>query len=732
MSFREHWPTWLPVALAGVSLHLSAFGSLVDRGVEALRRGDLETAVRVLNKAVRDQPANAHASKLLGIAYSRQQRDQAAEESFRRACESNPREENACYFLGRAYYYANRFEKSLATLQAALSAEASDRALTMVGIAEAFEALGNTGEAERVYKDAAASGGSRALVAYGMFLFHQGRGSQSVPLLRQAGAKKELALVRRSLEAGSIESSRALTPSAVRFTPRPLPMLVRNGAAGDKHQVETMLAGVAAFDYDNDGWPDIFIANGATLPHLLKSDSSFYNRLFHNNRDGTFTDVTARAGLAGAGFSMGVAAADYDNDGFTDLFVTGVRSNTLYHNNGDGTFTDVTAPAGIAQDGLWSVAAGWFDYDNDGLLDLFVVRYVKWSPHNEPWCGLETPGYRTYCHPRFYSPLANVLYHNEGNGHFRDVSQESGIGRYPGKGMGVAFGDYDGDGLLDVFVANDTVRNYLFHNDGHGHFSEAGVEAGVSYAEDGKETSSMGVDFRDYDNDGREDLFITTLSNERFSLFRNAGPALFANTTAPSRISSASLPWSGWSTGMFDFNNDGFKDVFVAAGHAMDNAELTTSRVSRQPNLLFLNRGDGTFQLQELPGAAFHRGAAFGDFNRDGRMDVVVTRLNESPVVLWNGSANTGHWIDLRLEGRRSNRDGIGAMVHVSTGSGEQWNRVTTSVGFASSSDRTVHFGLGNDDRIATLEIRWPSGTHQVLHDLAVDRLMVVREPDRD
>ncbi|HXI38743.1 MAG TPA: FG-GAP-like repeat-containing protein [Bryobacteraceae bacterium] len=732
MAFSRQWRSLSAAAFfLCAPLLLPDPGSLVHRGAEALHRGDLVTAVRVLSEAVREQPANAHALKLLGIAYSRQQRDQSAQDSFERACESDPREQNACYFLGRAYYYVNRFEDSLATLQAALRTRASDRNLTLAGIAEAFEALGRTSEAERTYKDAAASGNSQALVAYGMFLFHQGRGSQSLPLLRQAGAKKELALVTRSLEAGSNEPFREFSPSQVRFKAQTLPMVVRNGAEGDKQQVETMLAGVAVFDYDKDGWPDIFVANGAHLPDLVKSNSSFHNRLFRNNHDGTFSDVTERAGLSGAGYSMGAAAADYDNDGWTDLFVTGVRSNTLYHNNGDGTFTDVTAQAGIAQDGLWSVAAGWFDYDNDGRLDLLVVRYVNWSPENESRCGLEKPGYRTYCHPRFYAPLPNALYHNEGNGRFRDVSQESGIGRYPGKGMGVAFGDYDGDGLLDVFVANDTVRNYLFHNDGRGHFSEVGAEAGVSYAENGNETSSMGVDFRDYDNDGREDLFVTTLSNERFSLFRNIG-SLFANTTAPSRISSESLPWSGWSTGMFDFNNDGFKDIFVAGGHAMDNAELTTSRASRQPNLLFLNQGNGTFQLLQLPGAAFHRGAAFGDFNRDGRMDVVVTRLNESPVVLQNVSAKTGHWIEVRLDGRRSNRDGIGALLHVSTVSGEQWNRVTTSVGYASSSDRTVHFGLGDDDRVATLEIRWPSGVRQVLHGLAADRLLVVPEPDRE
>ena len=711
------------------SLGLTAPASLINRGEEALRRGELVTAVRVLSEAVRERPSNAHAYKLLGIAYSLQGRDRAAEDSFGRACESDPREENACYFLGRAYYYANRFEASLSTLQATLGTGASDRNLTLVGIAEAFEALGRTTDAERAYREASASGTARALVAYGMFLFHQGRGHEGIPLLRQAGAKEELALVTRAFEAAPIRDSQAFSPSQVRFASEPLSMVVRNGAAGDKHQVETMLAGVAVFDYDNDGWPDIFIANGARLPDLVKSDSSFHNRLFHNNHDGTFTDVTEHAGLAGAGYSMGVAAADYDNDGWTDLFVTGVRSNTLYHNNGDGTFSDVTDRAGIPHDGLWAVGAGWFDYDNDGLLDLFIVRYVNWSPENEPWCGLEKPGYRTYCHPKFYAPLANSLYHNEGNGRFRDVSQESGIAQYPGKGMGVAFGDYDGDGLLDVFVANDTVRNFLFHNDGRGHFSEVGVHTGVSYAEDGRESSSMGVDFRDYDNDGREDLFVTTLSNERFLLFRNMGPALFASTAAPSRISSQSLPWSGWGTGMFDFNNDGYKDIFVAGGHAMDNADLTTSRASRQPNLMFLNCGNGTFQMHELPGAAFHRGAAFGDFDRDGRMDVVVTRLNESPIVLRNVSSNTGQWIELRLEGTRSNRDGIGSLVHVVTASGEQWNRVTTSVGYASSSDRVVHFGLGNAERVAVLEILWPSGVHQVLHDLAVDRMLAVREP---
>lgn len=445
-------------------------------------------------------------------------------------------------------------------------------------------------------------------------------------------------------------------------------------------------------------------------------------------RQATRRDVTEKAGVTGTGYSMGVAAADYDNDGWVDLFVTGVRGNTLYHNRGDGTFEDVTTRAGLASDGRWSIAAGWFDYDNDGLLDLFVVRYCVWDPSNEPYCGLPRPGYRTYCHPEYYAPLPNALYHNEENGRFRDVSQESGIGAHLGKGMGVVFGDYDGDGRLDVFVANDTVPNFLFHNEGNGKFRDVALMAGVAYNPDGSATSSMGADFRDYDNDGREDLFITDLTNERFSLFRNVAKGQFLDMSGVSRIAAASLPWSGWSTGMVDLNNDGLKDIFVAGGNVNDNVELTSSRTSRQPKLAFVNRGDGRFDIQLLPEPALHRGAAFGDFNRDGQMDVVVTRLNESPLVLRNVTAGAGHWLAIQLRGHRSNRDGIGARVHLIAPSGEQWNRATTSVGYAGSTDRIVHFGLGKDTRVTRLEVEWPSGTRQVLHDIDADRYLSIEE----
>jgi Tfp pilus assembly protein PilF len=701
--------------------------SALERGAEALRRQDLKAAETALRQAVREQPRNARAQKLLGVVYSAQERLELAEQPLRLACTLDPREENACYYLGRLYYTLDRYPDSRKALETALHYGAGERGRLLDGLALSLEALGDTAAAERSYKAASETGYRQALIDYGMFLFHHGRGPESLPYLKRANAN-ELGRVRRALENAPPGVTAEAAAPPVEFTAQPLPMVVKNGASGNKHQVETMLAGVAIFDYDNDGWPDIFVANGASLPSLQKTDASFYDRLFHNNHDGTFTDVTDKAGVSGSGYSMGVAAADFDNDGWVDLFVTGVRKNILYRNRGDGTFEDVTERAGLISDGRWSIAAGWFDYDNDGLLDLFLVRYCAWDPINEPYCGEPKSGFRAYCHPNHYDPLPNALYHNEGNGRFRDVSAESGIGAHVGKGMGVVFGDYDGDGRLDVFVANDSMPNFLFHNEGNGKFRETALEAGVALNADGNARSSMGADFRDYDNDGREDLWITDLTNERFSLFRNIGQAQFADMSGLSRIASLSLPWSGWSTGAFDFNNDGYKDFFVAAGNVIDNAEAISSRQSRQPNLLFLNRGGGKFNLQLLPGDAFHRGTAFGDFDRDGRMDAVVTRLNESPVVLRNVTRSAGHWLALRLVGARSNRDGIGARVHVMAASGEQWNRVTTSVGYAGSSDRTVHFGLGPDTSVTEIEIEWPSGLRQTLRDVAADRFLTIEE----
>jgi ASPIC and UnbV./FG-GAP repeat. len=512
-----------------------------------------------------------------------------------------------------------------------------------------------------------------------------------------------------------------------------VPFVLRNAASAEKHLIETMVGGVAVFDFDNDGRLDIFFANGARQPDLQKAGKEYWNRLYRNLGQGKFEDVTERAGLQGEGFSIGAAAADFDNDGFQDLFVASVNRNLLYRNRGDGTFEDVTSKAGIAESGPqpWAVAAGWFDYDRDGDLDLFIVNYVKWDPAKEPFCGDPRGTYRTYCHPRFYEGLPNALYRNNGDGTFSNVSGPSGIGFHIGKGMGVAFADYDEDGDLDVFVTNDTVPNFLFRNEGGRAFREVALEAGVGYNDDGRAISSMGVDFRDIDNDGREDLFITALSNETFPLFRNLGKGLFADVTYPSRLGTLTLPLSGWGTGIYDFDNDGWKDIFAANGDVQDNTELFSSRKSRLASTIFLNLANGKFEMIELGKAGLHRGAAFGDLDGDGRVDVVVSRIQDEAAILLNRSGEGNHWVAFRLRGTRSNRDGIGAKVKVASPSGTQWNTCTTSVGYGSSSDRTVHFGLGKDDIVKEVEIRWPSGVVQRLTNVSVDRYLNVTEPEQ-
>jgi tetratricopeptide (TPR) repeat protein len=718
----------------GIGMFLMAEPALLHpaadltRVQELFRRADWAAAERECRAVIREEPDNARAFKLLGMIFVAQQQFAQADEPLRRACQLDPKDDLACYYLGRNEYALSRYQESRVILESALREHPrSDRIRTGLGLT--LEALGQLPKAERQLAEAARGGSTEALSAYGEFLFRQGRLAESIPVLRRSDNKEALDRVLRQTAAAPESAPQRARPVPIRFSASELPMIVRNGATGDKHQVETMIAGVAVFDYDGDGWPDIYVANGATVPALEKIDASYSNRLFHNNRDGTFTDVTERAGVAGRGFSMGVAAADYDNDGWPDLFVTGVRENILYRNRGDGTFEDVTSRAGVRGDGTWSVAAGWFDFDNDGRLDLFVARYVAWVPETEPYCGDRRPGYRAYCHPRYYAPVSNLLYRNEGDGTFRDVSVESGIAAHRGKGMGIAFADYDHDGLADVFVANDTEPSFLFHNLGGGKFEEAGLKSGVAYNGDGRATSTMGADFRDYDNDGWEDLFVTNLSNECFTLFRNRGQGVFSEVTQAARIAGPSLRLGGWSTGMFDFNNDGFKDIFTAGSHTEDNVELTSNLESRQANSIFTSRGDGTFEYAALPGKAFHRGAAFGDFNRDGRIDVVVTRLGESPLVLTNITEPRYHWLGIRLRGHKSNRDGIGARIRLETDAGVQWNKVTTSVGYGGSSEPAAHFGLGSATIVRSIEIDWPSGLRQKLAEVAADRYLDVEEP---
>jgi hypothetical protein len=536
----------------------------------------------------------------------------------------------------------------------------------------------------------------------------------------------------------------ASVPAAIRFediaTKSGLHFITQNSATPNKNQIETMVAGVALLDYDGDGYLDIYLVNGAAIPSLKKESPLYWNRLFHNNHDGTFTDVTEKAGLAGAGYGMGVAVGDYDNDGRPDIFLANVTGNQLFHNNGDGTFTDVTEKAGLSGAKLngkkmWSTAAGWFDYNNDGLLDLFVVNYCVWEVDKDPYCPLKS-GVRAYCHPKLYTSLHNTLYRNNGDGTFTDVSQETGIAAHLGKGMSVSFADYDGDGFLDAFVANDTTPAFLFHNLGGKRFEEVGVQAGVAYAPDGSTLSGMGSDFRDVNNDGLPDIWYTAVEHESFPLLINSQHGDFDDKTVSSGLQATS-EMSGWGNGMFDFDNDGWKDLFVARANVMDNiSELIPTRHYAEPNSIFRNLGNGKFQeVSATAGPDFqveavHRGVAFGDFDNDGRVDMVVTVLGGQVKLLHNITETGNHWILLKLIGTKSNRMGIGAQIRITTEDGRsQWNEVTTSVGYASSSDSRVHFGLGANRLIKNIEIRWPSGIKQTLHDVALDRVMTVEEP---
>jgi len=497
-----------------------------------------------------------------------------------------------------------------------------------------------------------------------------------------------------------------------------LTMTLNHYETAEKHQIETMPGGVAVIDFDNDGWDDLFFTNGAPQPSLLKTKPGDCNRLYRNVK-GQFEDVTAKSGLCGTGYDMGAAAGDFDNDGLTDLFVAGVRESALFRNQGQGVF----APVDIPKVTGWAIGGGWLDYDHDGDLDLFIVRYVHWDPATEPYCGDATQGLRTYCHPQFYTGMSNLLYRNDGL-KFVDVSGVSGIARAVGKGMAVVFGDIDNDGWEDAFVTNDTVPNFLFRNRGDGTFEEIGDSAGVAFNDDGRALSSMGADFRDIDNDGRDDLFVTALHNETFPFYRNTGKVLFEDRTYPSKIGKATMPFSGWGCGVYDFDNDGWKDIFIAGGDVQTNTEKFSSRASKQTNLLLHNNADGTFAPVPKSVPAWHRGAAFSDFDRNGSMDVVVTRLGEAPVLELGGKP-AAHWLQLRLQGTKSNRDALGARITI----GKQTNHVTTAVGYASASSRVVHFGLGAQTVVPQIVIHWPGGASQTLTTIRANQVLNVKEP---
>jgi hypothetical protein len=507
-----------------------------------------------------------------------------------------------------------------------------------------------------------------------------------------------------------------------------------------KYLIETMGAGVALFDYDNDGRLDIFLVNGAPLddPTPLgtipkKTGPTFWNRLYHQKAGGTFEDVTQKAGLQGEGYGMGVAVGDYDNDGYEDLYVTGFGGNHLYHNNGNGTFTDVTAKAGVGGSG-WSTSAAWVDLDGDGYLDLVVLRYLDWD-FADVWCGEHREGYRAYCHPENFKAVSPLVYHNNGDGTFTEDAAKLGLAK-PAKGLGVAFEDYDKDGHLDLFFANDSMLEYLYHNKGDGTFEEVGLTAAVAADADGRTYAGMGVDFADYKNTGWPSLLVTDLANQRYSLYENNRDGSFNYVSQETGIGKMTLLHSGWGVRFFDYDNDGWKDLMIAQGHDLDTIELTAPTLRYREHLLLAHNdhGKGFTDVSSGSGEVFQqswvgRGLAIGDLDNDGRLDAVVTTNDGPAYVLHNEILTNNHWLLVKLVGHKSNRDAIGAQIKIVTGDGPQYAMVTTAGSYLSSGDKRVHFGLGKQTQVSTIDIRWPSGITQALTDVRADQILQIDEP---
>jgi tetratricopeptide (TPR) repeat protein len=700
------------------------------------RLGGYASAAKAYAEALRLRADDVEALRGLGTTYGNMERWADAVPALERAAKLQPAEAGVHYDLGRAYAKQGRAREAVAAfLQAVRLRPDFPAALFHLGLARID--LGQRAEAIDSFRRALRIDPTHAAARLNL-----------ERALLAAGDTAGATAARRELDPRAATAAADTTAAPAAFTDvteaSSITFRHESSPTASKYLIETMGGGVALFDYDGDGRLDVFFTNGAALSDPMpagaegdKSSPRFANRLYRNQGGGTFEDTTARAGVAGRGYGMGAAVGDYDNDGAPDLYVTNYGANILYHNDGDGTFTDVTERARVAAGG-WSASAGFFDYDNDGRLDLFVTRYVDFTFANNPYCGERRPGYREYCHPRSFRGMTNLLFRNNGDGTFADVSAEAGIAVLVGKSLGLAFADYDGDGRTDVYVANDSVPAFLLRNEGHGRFADVALAAGVAYNEEGAAVAGMGADLADYDDDGRPDLFVTTLSGETYSLYRNRGEEGFAHETRASGVAQSTLPYSGWGTRFLDYDNDGRKDLFVAQGHVLDTIELTSDHLKyEQPPLLLKGHGDRFVSTGSGAGPAFGhpgagRGAAFGDIDDDGDTDVVVASCGQRPHVLRNDAGHRRHWLAIRTVGTRSNRDGIGARVKTVSASGlTQYHTVTTAGSYLSASDARLLVGLGSDDRVRLVEVRWPSGEVQKLEDVKADQLLTVREPAR-
>lgn len=508
-----------------------------------------------------------------------------------------------------------------------------------------------------------------------------------------------------------------------------------NAATPEKYLIETMGAGCAWIDFDQDGLLDLYLVNSAATA-AYDPKQPLRGALYRNNGDGTFIDVTERAGVGATGlFGMGVAVGDYDDDGFPDLLLLGYGRSILYHNNGDETFSDVTATAGVENRGRWASSAAWFDYDKDGKLDLVIANYVDWTPENNFYCGDRAPGMRSYCHPDVYHGQPAALFHGNGDGTFTDVSRSSGVGAQPANALGVVTFDYDNDGWQDIFIANDGMPNHLFHNAHNGTFREVAYSAGVAVSADGQAEAGMGVDAADTTGTGRQDLFVTHLDLQLGRLYRNLGGHGFDDEAVLSGIGYDTYNLSGFGTRFLDYDNDGARDLFLANGHVLDNIELYHSNTRyREPKLMFRNTGRGRFENvsrrlgRDLQVPRVSRGAAAGDFDNDGDLDILISNNGDSPQLLRNDGGNDNHWLEILLIGTKSNRDGVGAQLKVTAGDLVQHDERKGGMSYQSAQDPRLHFGLGQHAQVDGVEIQWPSGIVTRLRNLKADQIIAIEE----